>query len=119
MRPYLEPAGPANPMLSGGRDSRMRTALARREAPQPQQVTAWTTSSDAGSALEELIGARVAQRLGVPQQIIVGGYADFGQDFRRYVDAVDYQASFHFWLTPVAQRLGQQSGPVFDRLGGG
>ncbi|MGO1524108.1 MAG: asparagine synthase-related protein [Nesterenkonia sp.] len=119
MCPYLEPAGPANPMLSGGRDSRMLTALALREAQQPDQVTAWTTSSDAGSALEELIGARVAQRLGVRQQIIVGGYADFGQDFRRYADAVDYQASFHFWLTPVAQRLRQQPGPVFDGLGGG
>lgn len=118
MRPYLE-SGPANPMLSGGRDSRMLTALALRETQQPDQVTAWTTSSDAGSALEELIGARVAQRLEVRQQIIVGGYSDFAQDFQRYADAVDYQASFHFWLTPVAERLRQQPGPVFDGLGGG
>ena len=119
MRRHLQGGGPANPMLSGGRDSRMLTALALREANDRQQVTAWTTSSDAGSALEELVGAQVAQRLGVQQRIIVGGYADFSQDFRRYADAVDYQASFHFWLTPVAEALRRCSGPVFDGLGGG
>lgn len=119
MRPALEEGGPANPMLSGGRDSRMLTALALRESPEPSQVTAWTTSSDAGSALEELVGARVAKRLGVRQRIVVGGYADFENDFRRYADSVDHQASFHFWLTPVAEELRNQSGPVFDGLGGG
>ncbi|WP_300343106.1 hypothetical protein [Nesterenkonia sp.] len=118
MRPHLR-QGPANPMLSGGRDSRMLTALALRESAEPEQVTAWTTSSDTGSAMEELVGARTAQALGVRQRLITGSYGGFGQDFLDYADAVDYQASFHVWLTPAARELAQHPGAIFDGIGGG
>lgn len=117
MRPHLSGAG--NPMLSGGRDSRMLTALALREADQPQQLTAWSTSSDAGSALEELVAARVSDTLGIDHRIVTGHYSQFGQDFADYADAVDYQASFHFWLMPVARRLAGSPGAIFDGIGGG
>lgn len=117
MRPHLSGAG--NPMLSGGRDSRMLTALALREAAEPQLLTAWSTSSDAGSALEELVAARVAETLGVEHRITTGHYSQFGQDFTDYADAVDHQASFHFWLMPVARQLHRHPGPIFDGIGGG
>ncbi|WP_120005962.1 asparagine synthase-related protein [Nesterenkonia muleiensis] len=117
MRPHLRGAG--NPMLSGGRDSRMLTALALREAAEPQLLTAWSTSSDAGSALEELVAARVAETLGIDHRIVTGHYDQFGQDFADYADAVDHQSSLHFWLMPVARRLRCHPGPVFDGIGGG
>lgn len=117
MRPHLQHA--ANPMLSGGRDSRMLTALALREAADPSALTAWTTSSDAGSALEELMAARVAGELGLEHKIITGHYSQFGQDFAEYADAVDHQASLHFWLMPVVRKLRQSPGAIFDGIGGG
>ncbi|WP_146341498.1 hypothetical protein [Nesterenkonia sp. NBAIMH1] len=118
MRPAAA-AGASNPMLSGGRDSRMLTALALREAPDAESVTAWTTSSDTGSALEEIVGARAAHALGVGQRIVTGRYDEVDRDLRAYADAVDHQASFHVWLTPVARRLGAAEGPIFDGIGGG
>ncbi|GFZ96679.1 asparagine synthase-related protein [Nesterenkonia alkaliphila] len=117
MRPHLH--SPANPMLSGGRDSRMLTALARREAADPGALTAWSTSSDAGSALEELVAAQVAAELGLQHRIITGRYSQFGQDFAEYADAVDHQSSLHFWLMPVARQLRSSPGAVFDGIGGG
>ncbi|NLS10056.1 hypothetical protein HGQ17_08600 [Nesterenkonia sp. MY13] len=119
MRPYIAEAGTANPMLSGGRDSRMLTALALNESAETTEVTAWTTSSDSGTALEELIAAQVAETLEVDHRIITGRYSQFAQDFTEYADAVDYQASFHFWLMPVVRRLKETPGPIFDGIGGG
>lgn len=121
---------PVNPMLSGGRDSRLLTALAHelltpeQEAAGPpdghaSRLTAWTTSSDTGTSLEELIAAQVANSLGVRQRIVAARYGRFAQDFRDYARAVDYQASYHVWLMPVAQQLAQVGGTVLDGLGGG
>lgn len=112
--------GPLNPMLSGGRDSRLLTALA---AQQRDQLTAWTTSSDTGTSMEELVAARVAAILGVDQQIVPARHEAFSQDFTDYARTVDYMASFHVWLMPVAQQLRQQpphqQGTTLDGLGGG
>lgn len=108
-----------NPMLSGGRDSRMLTGLALRESADPSLVTAWTTSSDTGSALEELVAAEIAGVLGVRQEIHTGRFAQFGQDFEDYADLVDYQASFHVWLMPVVRALRQAPGAILDGIGGG
>jgi hypothetical protein len=122
MRPHLEgtlAGGAANPMLSGGRDSRMLTALAVRGSADPQQLRAWSTSSDAGSALEELVAAQVAETLRVEHRIVTGRYSAFGDDFADYAEAVDYQASFHFWLMPVVRALRASPGAIFDGIGGG
>ncbi|NDK30738.1 asparagine synthase-related protein, partial [Nesterenkonia haasae] len=122
MRPHLSgvhSGAAANPMLSGGRDSRMLTALAARESPDRKSLTAWSTSSDAGSALEELVASQVAETLGVDHRIITGRYDQFGQDFADYAEAVDYQASFHFWLMPVVRELRKSPGAIFDGIGGG
>lgn len=112
--------GPLNPMLSGGRDSRLLTALA---AGQRDQVTAWTTSSDTGTSMEELVAAKVAAILGVEQRIVPARHEDFSQDFLDYVGTVDYMASFHIWLMPVAHELRDQpqnqQGTILDGLGGG
>lgn len=98
---FLE--GPLNPMLSGGRDSRLLTALA---AQQHQQVTAWSTSSDIGTSLEELVAARVADTLGVAHRIVPARHEEFSRDFTDYARTVDYMASFHIWLMPVARGAG-------------
>lgn len=121
-------AGPVNPMLSGGRDSRLLTALAHRMLQKQGRgrgrgstapLTAWTTSSDTGTSLEELVAAQAANRLGAEQQIVAARHSRFAQDFADYARAVDYQASYHVWLMPVAQRLAQVPGTVLDGLGGG
>lgn len=112
--------GPLIPMLSGGRDSRLLTALA---AQQRDQLTAWTTSSDTGTSMEELVAAKVAAILGVEQRIVPARHEDFSQDFLDYAATVDYMASFHIWLMPVAQQLRDQpqnqQGTILDGLGGG
>lgn len=111
--------GFVNPMLSGGRDSRLLTALALRDSPTPERVTTWTTSSDTGTALEELIAARTAELLGVRQRIVSPWVSSFERDFRDYADYVDYQASFHVWLIPPARELETARGAVLDGIGGG
>ncbi|WP_139827875.1 asparagine synthase-related protein [Nesterenkonia sp. PF2B19] len=110
-------AGPLQPMLSGGRDSRMLTGLAA-EVP-AEELTAWTTSSDTGTTLEELTAARIATRLGVDQRIVSGRHDGFSRDFLDYAQITGHQSSFHVWLMPVARELASRTGTVLDGLGGG
>lgn len=116
---------PRQPMLSGGRDSRMLTGLAAEltQAAGPDDaagaLTAWSTNSDIGHTLEELTGARIARLLGIEQRIVTGAQADFATDFLDYARATGFQASFHVWLMPVARELAQQPGTILDGLGGG
>lgn len=116
------PAGqackPLQPMLSGGRDSRMLTALAAQQSA-PEQITAWTTSSDTGTSMEELVAARTAGILGVNHRIVPAHHHRFAQDVQDYARTVDYMASFHIWLMPVARELAHQQGTILDGLGGG
>ncbi|GAA3180578.1 asparagine synthase-related protein [Actinocorallia glomerata] len=115
--------GPLQPMLSGGPDSRMLTGLAREAAvaagAAPAALTAWTTSSDTGTTLEELTAARIAADLGIRQRIVSGRHDGFSQDFLDYAELTGHQASFHVWLMPVARELAAQAGTVLDGLGGG
>ncbi|WP_070160540.1 asparagine synthase-related protein [Nesterenkonia sp. PF2B19] len=114
--------GPLNPMLSGGRDSRILASLAAQEA--PDGLIAWTTSSDTGTSMEELVAARTASALGLEQRIVPGSVVDFPDDARDYGRIVHHMASFHIWLMPVARviRGAAEDGPrgaVLDGLGGG
>ena len=110
--------GPLNPMLSGGRDSRLLTAVALRTHG-AENLTAWTTSSDTGTSMEELVAAKTAAQLGVDHRIVAARHADFSRDVRDYARTVDYMASFHIWLMPVARELSAAQGTVLDGLGGG
>src|SRR5690625_2612514 len=56
-------------LLSGGWDSRLLLALAR-EAGITDRVRAYTTSSDTGTVLEELVAAQVADHLDVFHRIV-------------------------------------------------
>ncbi|MGO2859782.1 MAG: asparagine synthase-related protein [Brevibacterium sp.] len=115
--------GPANAMLSGGRDSRLLTAVAMNQrgtiGDGVDDITAWTTSSDIGTSMEELVAAKVAARLGVRQHIVAPRNDDFARDVSDYARTVEYMASFHIWLMPVARRLVVSPGTIIDGLGGG
>ena len=112
------PEGHLNPMLSGGRDSRLLTALALVERGN-QNLTAWTTSSDTGTSMEELVAARVARILEIDHQIIAPQHSQFAEEFADYARAVEYMSSFHVWLMPVARELTKSPGTILDGLGGG
>jgi len=115
--------GPVNPMLSGGRDSRLLTAMVLRERSASgrgiDDITAWTTSSDIGTSMEELVAAKIATVLGVRQHIVAARNDAFAEDVVDYARTVEYMASFHIWLMPVARRLAPASGTILDGLGGG
>ena len=117
IRPLM--SGPAHPLLSGGRDSRLIVALVRDLAGPDAPVTAWTTSSDTGTSMEELVAARVAGTLGLKHVLAVPRHDRFAADFETYAHAVDHQSSFHAWLIPIAQRLATADGTAMDGLGGG
>ena len=103
-------------MLSGGWDSRVLATLA---ASVSQETRAWTTSSDTGTSLEELVAAKVSQRLGLPHTIVPAPHDRFGSDLVRYGRLVDHQSSFHVWAVPLADALRGQRATVLDGLGGG
>ncbi|WP_162450145.1 asparagine synthase-related protein [Phytoactinopolyspora mesophila] len=104
-------------LLSGGWDSRVLTAIASGLV--PEQLTAWTTSSDTGTVMEELVAAKVAGMLGIQHEIVPPVRDDFGADLEHFARSVDYQTSFHVWLVPLARALAGTSRTVLDGLGGG
>lgn len=108
--------GPLNVMLSGGRDSRLLAGLALKSG---NELTAWTTSSDTGTSLEELIAAKAAATLGIAQRLVPAHHDRFTEDFRTYARTVEYMTSFHVWLIPVAEQLRHRRGTILDGLGGG
>lgn len=104
-------------LLSGGWDSRILALYARHTA--QEAPTAYTTSSDTGIVLEELIAAQVADRLELDHEIVVPRVDRFASDIRAFVDAVDHQTSYHVWLVPLLERIAGADGLVLDGLGGG
>jgi hypothetical protein len=113
----LTGSSPPISLLSGGWDSRILAALAAVSA--PESVTAWTTSSDTGHVLEELVASKVAAELGIAHEIVPPRWDHFGADLEYFTQVVDYQTSFHVWLVPLARRLAGRNGTVLDGLGGG
>lgn len=112
------PSPALNPMLSGGRDSRLLTALALQTR-EPQHLRAWTTSSDTGTSMEELIATQLARTVKITHRIVPARHSQFAQDFTDYSRAVEYMSSFHVWLMPVARELAHHPGTILDGLGGG
>lgn len=110
--------GPVDVLLSGGWDSRVLTALLVQESDRP--VTAWTTSSDIGHRLDDLVAGEVADHLGLEHRLIEPHPASFLADLHTYARAVEHQTSFHVWLVPLAERLwADPQRCVLDGLGGG
>ena len=105
--------------LSGGWDSRILAAYACEAAAPTASPRAFTTSSDTGIILEELVAAQVAHRLGIEHEIVVPRVDRFEHDIRAFVQAVDHQTSYHVWLVPLLQRIAGLDGLVLDGLGGG
>ena len=67
--------------------------------------TAYTTSSDTGIVLEELIASQAADRMELDHEIVVPRVDRFDSDFRAFVDAVDHQTSYHVWLVPLLEQI--------------
>lgn len=109
---------PLAPLLSGGWDSRLLTALATT-LPGGRDIIARTTSSDTGTVMEELVAAQVAEHLGIHHDVVFARRDEFAADVGRFARAVDYQASFHIWLVPLAQEVAASTATVLDGLGGG
>ncbi|UFU02212.1 hypothetical protein LQF12_11920 [Ruania suaedae] len=122
----LARSGPLISLLSGGWDSRLLLAGAL-DAGAPHGVRAYTTSSDTGTAMEELVAARVAATRGLPHTIVMPRRDRFASDLDYFAESVDHQTAFHVWLVPLARALhetGQSLPPsapaaVLDGLGGG
>lgn len=108
---------PLASLLTGGWDSRVLATLAAHVA--STAPTTWTTSSDHGHALEELMARQVADRLGVEHRIVAARWDEFGSDLAAYAETVDYQSSFHSWLTALGRALVPEDRTVLDGLGGG
>ncbi|NED97148.1 hypothetical protein G1H11_17760 [Phytoactinopolyspora alkaliphila] len=110
-------------LLSGGWDSRILAALAARSAASPgatgDPLVAWTTSSDTGTVMEELVAAKVAEHLGVRHRVLPPRHEAFAEDLDYFARSADYQTSFHVWLVPLARALVGSSATVLDGLGGG
>lgn|SRR5690625_983063 len=114
-------------MLSGGWDSRLLLAAAFHIG-MPTSVAGYTTSSDTGTVMEELVAAQVANHLNIDHHIAFPERSHFPTDFREFGAAVDYQTAFHVWLMPLLRAVkNQYTGndtdqprPVaLDGLGGG
>lgn len=108
--------GPLASLLSGGWDSRVLATLAARV---DSGTSAWTTSSDTGHALEELVAVQVADRLGLAHKIVPPRWDRFGDDLRHFAHAVEHQTSFHIWAVPLADALADTGATVLDGIGGG
>lgn len=106
------------PLLSGGWDSRVLTALACRHTG-AARLSARTTSSDTGTVMEELIAAEVSEHLGIGHRLLMPRRDQVGADIARFAETVDHQTSFHVWFVPIQRDLGPDSGTVMDGLGGG
>lgn len=106
---------PLASLLTGGWDSRVLATLATGNG----LDSTWTTSSDHGHALEELVARRVANELGVEHKVVAARWDRFGAELADYAQMVDFQSSFHVWLVALAESVATRGATVLDGLGGG
>ena len=122
----LAKSRPLVSLLSGGWDSRLLLAGAYYTQGR-HPIRGFTTSSDTGTVMEELVAAQVAEHLSLPHQIVMPRRDQFAADLRHFAEAVDFQTAFHVWLVPLARALaaGSQAAnadvppTILDGLGGG
>lgn len=114
----LASSAPLGITLSGGWDSRLLAALASRVM-EPTPCRAWTSSSDTGTTLEELVASQVANTLELDHHIVPAPHHRFATDLAQYGNLVDHQTSFHVWAVPLADALRGSGATILDGLGGG
>lgn len=95
--------------LSGGWDSRILAAYAKQVTGRAPE--AWTTSSDTGIVLEELVAAQAARILGSRHRIVAPRVDRFEADLRAFARSVDHQTSYHVWLVPLVDALARAEEP--------
>jgi hypothetical protein len=102
--------------LSGGWDSRLLlTLLAGRDGP----LKAWTTNTGWGHDDDERLAAPVADRLGVPWELVPAETGGLSRDFREAVYLQEYQSTPHAWMTRLVHRLRREPGAIVDGIVGG
>lgn len=107
--------GSVHSTLSGGWDSRLLAGLLARSG---QRTRAWTTSPDDGRDHDLELAGPVARALRMRHRTVVPGEQAWLQDVRQAGRRVQYQASMHTWLMPLAHRLHRVRGPLVDGLAG-
>src|SRR5699024_10063824 len=70
-----------------------------------ENIVAYTTSSDTGTVMEELVAAQVANHMRLEHHIAFPERGEFGADFEQFGAAVDYQTAFHVWLLPLLRTV--------------
>ncbi|ROP28563.1 asparagine synthase-related protein [Couchioplanes caeruleus] len=107
--------GSVHSTLSGGWDSRLLAGLLARSG---RRTRAWTTSADDGRDDDLELAGPVARALRMRHKSVVPADQAWLQDVREVGQRVQYQASMHTWLMPLARRLHRARGPLVDGLAG-
>jgi hypothetical protein len=105
-----------NVLLSGGWDSRLLAGLMRSKS--LLRPTAWTTSPDDGRDHDIALSRPVAEGLKLAHRVHTPGdeaYTEHATATRR---RVQYQTNMHTWLSPLAELLRHEHGPLLDGLAG-
>jgi glycosyltransferase involved in cell wall biosynthesis len=118
LRAAVPEQGRYNIPLSGGRDSRLLAALARRRL-QDDRLAAWTISTDDGSERDIALAGPVADELGLTHRVLVPSVDSWPADAAAVRSRLQYQSWYHTWYLPLARLLRGDDAAILDGLGGG
>lgn len=96
--------------LSGGLDSR---ALALALSLAGRRFRTWTISKDDGRTDEQSIAAAVAERLGVPHDV-VEARGRVSDDLAATMRLTQYASTLHGWVHPLYAMLRRRGGTIVD-----
>jgi hypothetical protein len=102
-------------LLSGGWDSRLLAAVARRRW---RRIRAWTTSNDDGHDHDVAIARRVADRLQLTHRIFVPGPEAWLEERSLVQRRMEFQTTHHVWIMPLARSIHRQTDWILDGLAG-